>query len=127
MSNPVRLPVATFNAGGGTTGSGYLTFSFAMTCQFEALIPITIICPGTTSISAGAQVNVYRSTDNGLTWETEPWPVAGFSKPALANQVQRADFVLETGYYLVSVCVGGGTSSTWTAMMGTADVLTAYN
>lgn len=126
MANPYFVKVGTFNGGLGVAQSGFATFSFVMTSDFECLVPISINNPGTTSISAGGTVFLYRSVDNGGTWETEPFIGGGFRKPTAANQVQRLDVPLVTGWYLVSVNVGGGVASTWTVQMGTAEVLTAY-
>lgn len=126
MANPVQVFVGTYVGGGGTSGSTFLTFSFANTAGFDTYVPVIIRSPGTTSISAGAEVKVYRTTDGGTTWETDGTLTTVFSKPTAASQVQRQDVYLSTGQYLISVCVGGGTSSTWTAQVGTAWQITAY-
>ncbi len=127
MPTPFQAFVGTYVGGGGTSGSTFVTFSFANTAGFDAWVPIVITCPGTTSISAGAEVAVYRTTDGGTTWETVGSVGATFPKPTIASQVQRRDVYLPTGQYLIGVMVGGGTSSTWTAQIGTAWVLSAYN
>lgn len=126
MSNPVSVFVGTYVGGGGTSGSTFVTFSFQCTHAFETWVPIIITSPGTTSISAGAEATVYRSTDGGTTWETVGTIGAAFPKPTIASQVQRQDVVLPPGQFLISVMVGGGTSSTWTAQLGTAWQITAY-
>lgn len=126
MANPVQVFVGTYVGGGGTSCSTYLTFSFANTQGFDTYVPVTITNPGTTSLSAGAEVTVYRTTDGGDTWETQGLVGLVFLKPTVANQVQRADLYLGTGQYLISVMVGGGNSSTVTAQIGTAWQITAY-
>lgn len=126
MSNPVQAFVTTFAAGLGAAQSGNVTFSFAMTQGFEAWIETKITCPGTTSISAGAEVTYYRSLDGGISYETVGTVSTVFPKPTAASQVQKQDFQLLTGQYLVSVQVGGGCASTWTAQFGTAWIISAY-
>ncbi len=126
MANPVQVFVGTYVGGGGTSGSTFLTFSFANTGGFDAYVPVIITSPGTTSISAGAEVTAYRTTDGGTTWETVGTVGVVFPKPTIAAQVQRRDLYLTTGQYLISVMVGGGNSTTWTAQIGTAWVISAY-
>lgn len=126
MSNPVQVFVGTYVGGGGTSCSTFLTFSFANTQGFDTYIPVTITNPGTTTMSAGAEVTIYRTTDGGTTWETVGSIGTAFPKPTAANQVQRQDIYVSTGQYLISVMVGGGTSSTCTAQVGTAWQITAY-
>lgn len=126
MANPIQAFVGTYVGGGGTSASTFVTFSFANTGGFDAWVPVIITCPGTTSISAGAEVTVFRTTDGGTTWETVGSVGAVFPKPTAASQVQRRDVYLTTGQYLISVMVGGGNSSTFTAQLGTAWLITAY-
>ncbi len=126
MATPYQAFVGTYVGGAGVAQSGFVTFSFANTAGFDAYIPIVMTCPGTTSISAGAEVTIYRTTDGGTTWETDGTLALAFSKPTTASQVQRADVYVNTGQFLVSVQVGGGCASTWTAQQATAWVITAY-
>jgi len=125
--NPFQFFVSTFIGGAGVAQSGFFTFTFHNTQGFEAYVPIVITCPGTNSISAGAEVTVYRSTDGGVTWETDGSIRRAFSRPTAANQVQRADLRLNAGSFCVAVMVGGGCTSTWTAQDLTAWLVTAYN
>lgn len=126
MANPFQAFVSTYNGGAGGAQSAFVTFSFANTAGFDCYAPIVITSPGTTSISAGAEVTIYRTTDGGATWETDGTLAAVFSKPTTASQVQRRDVYLGTGQYLISVQVGGGVASTWTAQIQTAWLVTAY-
>lgn len=126
MPNPIQAFVGTYVGGGGCSASGFLTFSFANTQGFDTYVPVTITSPGTTSISAGAEVTVYRTTDGGTNWETVGSVGLVFPRPSLASQVQRRDLYLTTGQYLIAVMVGGGNSSTFTAQVGTAWQITAY-
>ena len=126
MANPVQVFVGTYVGGGGTSCSNFITFSFANTQGFDTYVPIIITNPGTTSLSAGAEVTVYRSTVGGGTWETVGTIGVVFPKPTVASQVQIQDLYLSTGQYLISVMVGGGNSTTVTAQVGTAWQITAY-
>lgn len=128
MATPYQAFVGTYVGGAGVAQSGFVTFSFANTAGFDAYIPIVITSPGTTSISAGAEVTIYRSTDGGVTWETSPdGTLAGvFTRPTTASQVQRKDIYLNTGQFLIQVLCGGGCASTWTAQAQTAWLITAY-
>ena len=127
MANPFLALVGTYVGGAGVAQSGFATFSFALTNCFEANIPIQINNPGTTSISAGAYVTIYRSADLGVTWETIGAPGFAFPRPPSASLMQRQTIFLTPGIYLISVGVGGGVASTWTAQALTAEVLSAYN
>lgn len=129
MANPVRVLVTTYLAGACTSESVFATFTFVLTSDFEANIPVIIRTPATTGMSAGAEVNVYRSNDQGATYETDGSFVAAFSKPTAASQVQRRSIRLTTGYWIISVCTGGGGAagnSTFSVMLGTAEVISAY-
>jgi hypothetical protein len=124
---PFQAFVGTFVGLGGTNQSTFVTFSFANTAGFDAFVPVRIGVPATTSISCGAEVTLYRTTDGGLTWETAGSPASVFPRPTAASQVQRRDILIPTGQFLVSVQVGGGSASvTWSVDFGTAWVITAY-
>lgn len=124
--NAVQALLSTYVSGAGKAQSGFATLTFIITQEFEGYVPVIITNPNTANISAGAEVEVYRSTDFGLTWETVGTLMAVFPRPASAGLVQRRDIDVRTGWYLVSVQVGGGVASTWTAQLGTAWVVTAY-
>lgn len=126
MATPYQAFVGTYVGGAGVAQSGFVTFSFANTAGFDAYVPVVITSPGTTSISAGAEVTLYRTTDGGATWETDGTMSAVFSKPTTASQVQRRDVYFGTGQFLISIQCGGGVASTWTAQVQTAWVISAY-
>lgn len=129
MSNPVQAFVNTFYAQTGTNESGNVSFSFAITAGFEAWVPIRVLYPNTTGISAGAEVYIYRSTDGGATYESVKNYASFFPRPTVASQVDRRDIQLYTGQYLIAVQVGGngaGVWGTWSIEFGTAWVITAY-
>ncbi len=127
MANIVQALVGTYVAGAGVAQSGFATFTFIMTQEFEGWVPVIITNPNTTSISAGAEVTLFRSTTFGQagTWETVGTLRTAFPRPTSAGLVQRRAALITPGWYLISVQVGGGVASTWTAQLGTAWVITA--
>ena len=123
--NPVQVLVATWqNSGGGAAQSQSWTGTFVMTAGFFARVPVIIINQ-TVACSAAQTVTVYRSADFGATWETVGSVAATFPLPVPASATSRI-IEFEPGYYLISVCVGGGVASTWTVQIGTAWVITSY-
>lgn len=129
MANPYLAIVNTYNGWANlTTQSASMTFSFAMTAGFEAWVPVALYT--TAQLSLGASVTVYRSTDNGGTWETIGSAAAAFegATAAAAAKTQRRDINLGPGVYLVSVLAGTQAVSTApvTARLGTAQIITAY-
>jgi hypothetical protein len=125
MANFVQALVGTYVAGAGVAQSGYATFSFVLSQELEGWVPVVITNPNTTSISAGAEVELFRSTDYGGTYETVGTVRSVFPRPASAGLVQRKDVLITPGWFLIAVQVGGGVASTWTAQLGTAWVITA--
>lgn len=126
MANPVLVIVGTYVGGRGVAQSQFATFSFVNTGGFEAYVPIEVLNPGTTSISAGAEVTIYRSTDGGTNYETDGTVGVVFSKPTAASQRQRNAVILGIGQFLIAVQVGGGSAATWSASLGTAEVVSAF-
>ena len=72
MANAVQAFINTFNASLGGAESANLTFSFAITQEFEAFIPIQITVSA--NLSFAPEVWYYQSGDGGEdgggTWET---------------------------------------------------------
>lgn len=129
MANPYVALVSTYVGWANlTTQSASMTFSFAITAGFEAWVPITLYT--TAQLSIGGTVRVYRSTDNGATWETIGGVAAAFNgaTAAAAALTQRQDVNLGTGIYLVSVLAPtqGVSTAPITAQLGTAFVISAY-
>ncbi len=128
MAIAIQAFTNTFNANLGAQQSGNVSFSFAITAGIEAWVPIKVLYPATTGISAGAEVSIYRSTDGGASYETQATYTLSsfFPKPTAASQIDKRDIYFTTGQYLVSVQVGGGTAAgTWSVEFGTAWVVTA--
>ena len=126
MATPFQAFVGTYVSGAGIAQSGFWTFSFANTAGFEGYVPIIITCPGTTSVSAGAEVTMYRSTDGGASWENQGTLAYAFPRHTSASQILIQDIYVSTGQFYVSVQVGGGVATTYSANAGTAWILTAY-
>ena len=126
--NAIQALISTYSGASASTArqqSQFATFTFIITSEIEAFVPVIITNPNTGSLSAGPEVTVYRSTDLGLTWETDG-TLAAVGRGKTAALVQRKDVQLSTGWYLISVMVGGGQTSTFTAQLGTAWAITAY-
>jgi len=119
---PIQAFLDTFNGVGGTLQSGSVTFSFGITAEFEAWVPIRVLTPA--NVSAGAEVYIYRSNDGGATFETEGNFAGAFPLDNSANMVKNIH--VETGQYLIEVMVGGGSSASYSAAQETAYVITAY-
>jgi len=120
--NPVQAFLSTFNGTGGVLQSQSITFSFGITQEFEAWIPITVLTP--TNVSAGAEVYTYRSNDGGSNFETEGNFVGAF--PLDGSATLTKNIHVETGQYLIEVMVAGGSNGSYSASMDTAYVITAY-
>lgn len=124
MANPFFAYISTYAGKLGSGQSAYVTFSFANTQGFDAFIPIKVITPA--SVSAGAEVYVFRSTDGGASYETELSIGQAFSRANSSTQVK--DLILrDPGQYLVAVLVGGGSSATWSVdFASTVQLITAF-
>ena len=120
--NPVQAFVDTFNGSGGCLQSQSITFSFGITQEFEAWLPIVVITPA--DVSAGAEVYTYRSNDGGNTFETVGNFVGAF--PLDGGVTMMKDVHVETGQYLIEVMVSGGSNNSYSARLDTAYVITAY-
>ena len=123
--NPVQAFNATYNGVGGGTQSQWVTFSFAITQEFEAFVMYQVATPAT--YSAPAEMYTWRSTSGGVgTWETNGTFKGVF--PITASFVHRKTINLETGQYLVGIMVGDSRANDVTVSVAalTAYVITAY-
>ena len=130
MANPVLTWVNTYAAGAGPAGaSGWMTFSFCMTQGFEARVPVQFLMTGRMSFSP--EIHIVRSTDGGGTWETF---AAKTVRGVFANDTPldtgvrtlRKDIVVDPGMYLVLLMTGSSAQTTYSAALGTAELITAY-
>lgn len=121
VSTPVETWAATIQAGIGIGNSGAFTFTINITQAWEIRVPVQIFFP--TNVSAGPQVNAYRSVDGGVTFDTVPLQPMGLPRQSGGNA--RCTLRLETGQYAVQVLIGGGSTATWTVVVGTQELITA--
>lgn len=105
VSTPVSAWVATLVAGTSVSANGNITVSMNITGAWEIQFPIRIAFSRT---SADPAVQIYRSMDGGVTYDSTP--MAGFSIARVAQGVAQASMQLSTGQYLLRVdaLVSGG-------------------
>jgi hypothetical protein len=118
---PVETWAATIQAGVAVGNSGSFTFTVHITQAWQIKIPVLIRFP--TNVSAGPQINVYRSMDGGNTFDTTPLQPLGL--PRQSGTFQQTSIKLETGQYAIQVLVGGGSTATWTVQVNTQEITTA--
>jgi hypothetical protein len=121
VATPVETWAATIQAGIGIGQSSSFTFTVNITQAWEIRIPIEVRFP--TNVSAGPQINAYRSTDGGVTFDTIPLQPLGL--PRQSGTFARVTLRLETGQYAVQVLSGGGSAATWTVRVLTNELVTA--
>jgi hypothetical protein len=123
LATPIETWLATISAGKGIGQSASYTFTVNLTQAWEGRFPINVLFP--TNVSAGPQINAYRSTDGGVTFDTVPLQPLGL--PRQSGGSARTSLRLETGQYAVQVLSGGGSAATWTVQVLTAEIVTAVN
>ena len=121
VATPVETWAATLNAGVAVGNSGSMTFTVNITQAWQCKVPVNVLFP--TNVSAGPQINVYRSMDGGATFDTVPMQPLGLPRQSGGNQ--RISVKLETGQYAVQVLAGGGSTATWTVQVLTQEITTA--
>lgn len=118
---PVETWAATITSGVGIGNSSSFTFTVNITQAWEVRIPVQVFFP--TNVSAGPQINAFRSTDGGVTFDTVPLQPLGL--PRQSGTSNRITLRLETGQYAVQVFSGGGSTATWTIVVNTSELITA--
>lgn len=118
---PVETWAATLQGGVGIGQSQSYTFTVNITQAWEIRIPVQVFFP--TNVSQGPQINAYRSTDGGTTFDTVPLQPLGL--PRQSGTSNRISLRLETGQYAVQVLSGGGSAATWTISVNTQELVTA--
>lgn len=122
--NAQQAYISTFSGTGANGQSAFVTFSIANTAGFDLEVPVEIRTPA--SVSAGAEVWVYRSQDGGANYSTERTRL-GLAFQRAASSTQIDTLRLDNGQFLVSVLVGGGSSATWSVRFAvTARLVSAY-
>lgn len=120
VATPVLTWVAAVQPGIAVGNSGSYTFNVDITQQWAMVVPVIVRFP--TNVSAGPQVLVYRSTDGGTSYDTVALTPLGLARQS--GGFQQVSVKLETGNYAVQVLVGGGSTSTWTVQVLTAQCFT---
>lgn len=120
-ANPILTWGATIQAGVAVGQSASFTFTIHLTQAWQVVCPIVVRFP--TNVSAGPQVNVYRSLDGGVNFSTVAIQPLGLSRQS--GGLQQMDLKLETGQYAVQVLSGGGSAATWTVSVLTQQYLTS--
>jgi len=130
MANPVLAWINTFVAGEGGTQSGFVSFSFAFSQEFQAKVPIEVALPNSCNFSFAPEVWVFDSTDGGASYETDEQGTleAVFQADGIATaRVMRKNIILnQPGTYIVAVQVGSHQVQSFSAGLGTAEMITAY-
>jgi hypothetical protein len=126
MASPVQGFVDAYRATLAGTASQNITFSFAITAEYEAIVPFGVFYSG--NISLGPEVYFYRTGSGGQGWESEGNLATVFSDPGdgAANRTMRRCVYLTNGQYLIRVLTGTGTTGTWTVELQTARVIGTY-
>lgn len=134
MANEVQAYVDTFIGAGAAGVSADVTFSFAITAEFLAEIPVRINVSANLSIPA--EISFYRSTDGGNSWEDQKTLAAVFPTDYGTGPEHSGDgadehdmtkiIKLESGQYLIRVMTGSGTAGTFSCELETARVVSAY-
>lgn len=120
-ANPILTWGSTIQAGVGIGQSSSFTFTIHLTQAWQVVCPVIVRFP--TNVSAGPQINVYRSMDGGATFDTIAIQPLGISRQSGGSQ--QMSLKLETGQYAVQVLSGGGSSATWTVQVLTQQFLTS--
>lgn len=124
IANPIKTWAATIQAGVGIGNSGSFTFTINLTQAWQVAVPVIVRPPA--NVSAGPQINVYRSQDGGNSFDTVPIQPLGLVRMNSSQAAfQQASLKLETGQYAIQVLVGGGSTATWTVQVLTQEYLTA--
>lgn len=121
VGTPVETWAATLNAGVAVGNSSSMTFTVNITQAWQIKVPLAVLFP--TNVSAGPQVNVYRSMDGGANFDTVPLQPVGL--PRQSGGTAKFSIKMETGQYAVQVLAGGGSTATWTIQVLTQEITTA--
>jgi len=110
--------------GAGTVLPKSSDMSFTLSfVGFECNFYVEGVQPNTANISAGWEVNVYRSTDNGSNYETVP----SYSRVITRNPnvKDRASITVPAGQWAIRITSAGSAATTWSFYAGTADIITS--
>ena len=126
MANYIQAYISTYNAAqqGGISTS--LMFSFAITQELQAELPIQIFVSA--NLSLPAEIRIFRSADGGANYETigrmrEIFPSIA---DGAASHTLRRIIILDNGQYNILVLTNTGTAATFSVQLLTARLLTAF-
>lgn len=118
--NRVIAYLPTIHSPTAVAASSYITATIANVTAEEIRVPFYFV--QASNVSAGPEVEVYRSTDGGANFDTVAAPPFGITR-ASSTQDQKT-LLLDGGVYAFAMCSGG--PNTATLGVNTAEVLTAY-
>lgn len=118
--NRIIAYISTLHAPAPVAGSSYVTVTIDNITAEELRVPFYFVQAA--NVSAGPEVEVFRSTDGGNNFDTVASPV--FSITRASGAVSQKSIVLDGGVYAFKICSGG--PNTCTVGVNTVEVLTAY-
>jgi len=119
VATPQLAYVATIEAGTLVAQSSSITSTINITGAWEIRVPFKVQF---FTNSADPIVNIFRTTDGGLSFGTVP--LFSFSIPRVTGGATQRSFVLQTGMYAVQFLNSGPGSNTF--FINTSEVVTAY-
>lgn len=118
--NRIIAYMSALHAPAPIAGSSYVTVTINNVTAEELRVPFYFVQAA--NVSAGPSVEVFRSTDGGVNFDTIASPV--FSVTRASGSVSQKTLVLDGGIYAFKICSGG--PNTCTVGVNTVEVLTAY-
>lgn len=118
VSNPVKTWLDTLSAGGFISHGQSFTCTVHLTQGWEIQVPIGV--RHGTNVSLASTINVYPSSDGGVSFDSVPQ--MAFSIPTLASGRQVLSIRLRTGQYAIQVQVS---SPSCTVFALTQEAITA--
>lgn len=121
-SEPQTVYLSTLLAGTVLPKSSDMTVLVSVD-GWEGNFRVEGVQPNTANVSAGWEVNVYRSVDNGTSYETTP--SYGFSIARNPNvKESRAITLPQPGVYAIRITSAGSAAATWSFTIPTWNVVT---
>lgn len=119
ISNPVLAWTASIIAGKAVAQSTAITATVSIASNYEIVLPFKATF---TTVSEDPAIEVYRSTDNGTTYDTQSF--VSLSIPRVTSGDSQYSLALPTGIYAIKILNSGPNTATF--YIQTAQVLTAY-
>jgi len=99
VSTPVKTWVTQLNAGAIISAGNSMTLTVHLTQGWEIQIPVGVRY--SSNVSLATLVNVYPSSDGGVSFDS--LPLLAFSIPTLASGRQVQSIRLSTGQYCIAI------------------------